>query len=754
MTTKIRLNSQVQWILPDENSPNLLIKSPVYTESETASKWWVFNWDFENGTGTTSTSTWIGAESYWWGNNNIIDWSHTAVSFDNTVAFSWKQSLKITCTNVADYTTQHLYTNWSYPDLSFLSNREWIIKKYFIPIKSSTKYRLSFSLKTSAIVSASNWITFWYNLFTDTTLIWGTNIISNLTWTQDWTKYSSEFTTWSTAKYLNINNTLAYSTGTAWIDNISLEEIIETTNDNLTQKEQGIIGFTAQGLSNSIDQSQLLTNSVPSFWWDWTSQNLWKKIAQSFTPTKTKLSWIILKAWPNIWKPTEWVLVTIQTDNAGSPSGTILASKTLTSEQYPIADWTQITFDVPCILTAWTTYWIVIDRASGSYQNTNLYRLYWYESSVYSWWVAKYMNNSNAWLNWTSWDLYFKTLYYTPTNWFHATLNNTELKINADEDWFLEGAKIDLVNGKYTYKGIATNDAELLARANDIHQASAWWASSWQLVINWFSFQPWVWEYQAISDATTRYLSWKVNTKFPVKHLSISSSIYSAWDDIMFLQVSSDNVNWTTIWSVKTTESRTIRKIETDLMNWLSTFYVRWYKTASDYLSASWINIDASIDTSSLPIAYNFPTNKDISQTYTKLLQTATTTATYRATKYWFPAIEYAEWVYQYLQVDTSNATYVKFSSDWTTYATKADWESLTISSTLLPIIYTIVKIPANRLYFSSDDTSSSAIKEWSLTWGITTINKTQWLVYDVDDLKNEIKILKDAIYLLQNPLT
>ena len=60
------------------------------------------------------------------------------------------------------------------------------------------------------------------------------------------------------------------------------------------------------------------------------------------------------------------------------------------------------------------------------------------------------------------------------------------------------------------------------------------------------------------------------------------------------------------------------------------------------------------INISSLSTLYNYPTNKDIIKQYSTTLGAATTTATYRATKWGFPAIEYSATEYQYLDVDTT----------------------------------------------------------------------------------------------------
>jgi hypothetical protein len=70
----------------------------------------------------------------------------------------------------------------------------------------------------------------------------------------------------------------------------------------------------------------------------------------------------------------------------------------------------------------------------------------------------------------------------------------------------------------------------------------------------------------------------------------------------------------------------------------------------------------------------NYPTNKEVFKTYQTTLSTATTTATYRATKWGFPAIEYSATEYQFLDIDTTaTSSVVEFSEDGTSYTTVAD---------------------------------------------------------------------------------
>lgn len=86
----------------------------------------------------------------------------------------------------------------------------------------------------------------------------------------------------------------------------------------------------------------------------------------------------------------------------------------------------------------------------------------------------------------------------------------------------------------------------------------------------------------------------------------------------------------------------------------LSTFYLRFVAAVNICYIRSF-SLSGSINTSSVNgVLKNYPTNKDIIKQYATTLSGATTSATYRATKWGFPAIEYSATEYQYLDVDTT----------------------------------------------------------------------------------------------------
>lgn len=158
-----------------------------------------------------------------------------------------------------------------------------------------------------------------------------------------------------------------------------------------------------------------------------------------------------------------------------------------------------------------------------------------------------------------------------------------------------------------------------------------------------------------------------------------------------------------------------------------SDIFVRFTSTSGSlgsYIGATTdpFRITATIDTSSISTLYNYPTNKDVTEYYTKSLASATTSATYRATKFGFPAIEYSNGEYQFLNIDTTaTGSTVMFSDDGVAYTLAlADGGSLAISSTLNPLIFVKTNITANRIYLSSNDYVASSDKDGSLRETVT----------------------------------
>ncbi len=118
-----------------------------------------------------------------------------------------------------------------------------------------------------------------------------------------------------------------------------------------------------------------------------------------------------------------------------------------------------------------------------------------------------------------------------------------------------------------------------------------------------------------------------------------------------------DNSSWNTIQDNTATSTFTsFSQTVTPSGNFI---YVRFTSTNSSLGSyigyqTNPFKILANFTPTSYSVLKNYPTNKDIIKQYATTLSGATTSATYRATKWGFPAIEYSATEYQYLDVDTT----------------------------------------------------------------------------------------------------
>lgn len=139
-----------------------------------------------------------------------------------------------------------------------------------------------------------------------------------------------------------------------------------------------------------------------------TKKNL---IAQSFIPAKTKIRGV------NLYKAADsgtfigTIVVTLQADSSGSPSGTPLATRTFTNAEWllkPVGDIEAIFTSEYASLTPGGLYWIVIDPSTSD--NTNHPNFGTNTAGGYSSGSAKYKNTTDGWVAISTIDLYFKTI--------------------------------------------------------------------------------------------------------------------------------------------------------------------------------------------------------------------------------------------------------------------------------------------------------------------------------------------------------
>jgi len=135
------------------------------------------------------------------------------------------------------------------------------------------------------------------------------------------------------------------------------------------------------------------------------------KIAQSFLPTKTKMRGVRLYKSANTGTFTGTVTISLQADNAGSPSGSALATVTITNADYLLLSVGEFeaTFGTEyAALVAGSLYWIVIETSTSD--NSNHPNLGTNSAGGYSSGSLKYNNTTDGWVAIATVDLYFKTI--------------------------------------------------------------------------------------------------------------------------------------------------------------------------------------------------------------------------------------------------------------------------------------------------------------------------------------------------------
>lgn len=585
----------------------------------------------------------------------------------------------------------------------------WTFKS---PLKPSTKYRIKIPVYTNTTYTSWLGIRLITSTYTSADAYVADIVIGQLQASGILNKiYVSEFTTWATVWLLSQIYARFESgiVGEIAIDlnSMTLEEVIEPVANSLVTPSPSLVSFTAVGSTGNIDQSQLTQNDARWVGWDWSTSTITNKMAQQFLPSKSKLTGVIIRKVADIWTFTGTITAKIVNDNAWTIGTTTIASITLSNATYQaIANDTDYILNLPCNLTAWTLYWLTIEASTSDALNYARFRLNswnpytsWICQTFYSW----------AW-NTVAFDFYFKTLYYKPTTNFKASQNNLNVSVSADEDGFLEAWKINFLTGQYTF---------------DIRDVPKVWTGIWHIfnntVVTWlstwliFDVLSWV-EYQ-LRTGITAYVEWVLKIKIPWGLTSLTINAYLRRAGASY---STDGISYTPM--LDNTGSSTAVAMNYTIAWPVTTLYIKLFSnngfgwTCYYGTSTNPFTISGTVDVSSYSVLKNYPTNKDIIKQYATTLSGATTSATYRATKWGFPAIEYSATEYQYLDIDTT-ATWsvVSFSELGSIYTVVADWASIAISSTSTPDIFVKSNITANRLYLSSNDYNAVSSKDGSM---------------------------------------
>jgi len=366
---------------------------------------------------------------------------------------------------------------------------------------------------------------------------------------------------------------------------------------------------------------------------------------------------------------------------------------------------------------------------------------------------------------------------------FTVIANGIKLELKADKDGVLSGAVVDLDNGKYLYKKDVTTSADAISFSNDVFSATNGGAPyqplSNPVYINGYAFLSGTTGIFDENGAAVRSVVLKVNTVLPIKHLKFNVAFGQATAHLF--QISSDNVNWTTL-TAGTVDQTTQQRPETELMNGLNNFYIRFNKpSGSAYLVIDTLEIEADLDTSKVPASLFYPINQVNQFTETLLLPSVATRIYYRLNKFTnenrviMPALEYTDASgnhigYTSLKLDNSQETNPAIAivkaettngqasgtgSDEGNNYILNDGEYMTLSSAVaeIKIVYLVGKgttaftnITKNTYYVSSNGESDDATQDPSHQCNVIIGARQQGLLQTVGDIQDEIQDVKKGV--------
>lgn len=162
--------------------------------------------------------------------------------------------------------------------------------------------------------------------------------------------------------------------------------------------------------SHGTDQSQTTRDATIAFG-EASTTGLRNKVTQSFVPTTTKISGVSLYKIADTGTFTGTVTVSIQADTAGAPSGSALATVTLTNAQWQVLkasseNYVEFATEYTAMVVG-SMYYIVFECSTGdsaNHPNLGTYSLGGYSSGG----VQRY-NATDGWVAVATIDLYFKT---------------------------------------------------------------------------------------------------------------------------------------------------------------------------------------------------------------------------------------------------------------------------------------------------------------------------------------------------------
>jgi len=259
--------------------------------------------------------------------------------------------------------------------------------------------------------------------------------------------YTLTFTTNASTNFISINfqakevgaGNLTASMYVDWL-NCDFKEVSTITNSS-SSPAQFYPKVTAVSSTDNIDQSQVTSNSGTTV----LGNNGNNRIeAQSIVITKKQFTGFTFRPGANTGSPTFDVVMSLQADNAGSPSGTNLGTPTtVTAAQWDASNNADYTINLTETLTAGTYWMIATPSAQGDSSNYRTIRIS-NNSNPYTSGGIKHYNGSVWSALDAQYDWYFSTLYSKNTTNFTVSTATQSLSVTAPTtDGWSDGTVID-----------------------------------------------------------------------------------------------------------------------------------------------------------------------------------------------------------------------------------------------------------------------------------------------------------------------
>lgn len=523
----------------------------------------VFNGDFEYGSGSRSTSGWIGDEKYGW--YFTLQTANATVEYDNIITHNGTQSLKISLTDV----TGRGYVRSS----SEFNNTN-------IRVKPSTKYKLSGYIKSNNVLENSVYIGL-QQYDSDGITGSSSNTPPIAAGSSDWTYCEKIITSDADAHVARITlvHTIAGNISDAWFDDIKLEQI-DTQAVNTQVATPASVSVEGVTTTDNVDQSQTSgTDNLGSV------STVPNTQGQTFIPTEshhTKLSVYGVNDGSVIGDVTVKIFKW-DTDYATTIAGSVLASATVL--QANLVDGGMNEFELPCILEVGSTY---LYHATGT--GAGVGAQYKLRGNTLSNDYADGSAHSES--GTVNYDWNFIQYFAKHTESPIIEANGSSLDLTGVK--LLTGATITVNadgSGRYAY----TNDFSTSHATNiaaDIHETTGLYATTQGNIINDHL-------YTCNNNLTFEHV-FKFDTLYPITSLKIiaTAATVGTATDHEKIQVSEDNITFVDLleWDYDAGDTNQTKEAFSDIANGRTTVYINLLGIDGEYVAITDLTVLADLN--------------------------------------------------------------------------------------------------------------------------------------------------------------